>query len=210
MNSNLNLKQTDDEKFVPALIEQLKQSPMNFNVKEIMPSLTALALRVRKGATSILLIIAEIAAEHTWCHNFLESILQELLTLVSDNRVCPLLCDVLEQSSQDLLISASVCDAFIKRQTAIRLVLLSSVQAPHIYHHLVAELLACTSNTENIKGIEALIRLISGSNTSHEAIGLKPGVTIALERLLIDEFRMEESSVTRNLNVLNNLLLLVR
>lgn len=175
-----------------------------------MPSLTGLLLRIRMGATKVLLTIAEIAEQSTWCQNLLESVLQEIFTLVNDNRVCPILSDVLEQNSQDLLISTSVSKSLIKRQTAIRLILLASGQSTHIYHHSVTELLAYANHTENIYPIEALIRLISGGNFSNENVGLRPGVTIALERLLIDEFKMEDESIGRNLNVLQNLLFLVR
>lgn len=200
----------DDDKFVPALSEQIKLWPSNFNVTDIMPSLTALLLRIRKGATKVLLTIAEIAEQSTWCHNLLESVLQEIFTLVNDNRMCPILNDVLEQNSQDLLISTSVSKSLIKRQTAIRLILLASGQSTHIYHHSVTELLSYANHSENSNPIEALIRIMSGANFSNENVGLKPGITIALERLLIDEFKMEDESIDRNLNVLQNLLFLVR
>lgn len=200
----------DDEKFVPAISEQIKLWPANFSVKDIMPSLTGLLLRIRKGATKVMLTIAEIAEQSTWCHNLLESVLQEIFILVNDNRMCPILCDVLEQNSQDLLISTSVSKSLIKRQTAIRLILLASGQSTHIYHHSITELLAYANHSENTNSIEALIRLMSGANFSNENVGLKPGITIALERLLIDEFKMEDDTIDRNLNVLQNLLFLVR
>lgn len=207
---SLLYKYLDDETFVPAISEQIKLWPSNFNVIDMMPSLTGLLLRIRKGATKVMLTIAEIAAQSTWCHNLLESILQEIFILVNDNRVCPILSDVLEQNSQDLLIATSVSKSLLKRQTAIRLILLASGQSTHIYHHAVTELLAYANHCENTNSIEALIRLMSGANFSNENIGLKPGITIALERLLIDEFKMEDDSIDRNLNVLQNLLFLVR
>lgn len=175
-----------------------------------MPPLTAVLLRIRKGATKVMLTIAEIADQNTWCHNLLESVLQEIFTLVNDNRVCPILSDVLEQNSQDLLISTSVSKSLIERQTAIRLILLASGQSSHIYHHSVSELLSYANHTENSNPVEALIRLMSGANFANEHVGLKPGVKIALERLLIDEFKMEDDSIDRNLNVLQNLLFVVR
>lgn len=157
-----------------------------------------------------MLTIAEIAEQSTWCHNLLESILQDINVLVNDNRMCSVLSDILEQNSQDLLISTSVSNSVIKRQTAIRLILLASGQSSHIYHHSVTELLSYANHSQNIKPIEALIRLMSGASFSNENVGLKPGITIALERLLIDEFKMEDDSIDRNLNVLQNLLFLVR
>lgn len=186
--------------------DQIKLWPTNFNVKD----LTSLILRIRKGATKVMLTIAEIAEQSTWCHNLLESVLQEIYILVNEKRQCPMLSDVLEQNSQALLISTSVSKSLIKRQTAIRLILLASGQSTHIYHHSVTELLAYTNHSENMNSIEALIRLMSGANFSNENAGLKPGITIALERLLIDEFNMEDESIDRNLNVLQNLLFLVR
>lgn len=201
---------SDDDKFVDSLSEQIKQWPSNFNVKDIMSPLTGLLLRIRKGATKVMLTIAEIAEQSTWCHNLLESILQEIFTLVNDNRICPILSDVLEQCSQDLLILTSVSKSLIKRQTAIRLILLASGQSTHIYHHAITELLSHANHSDNTNSIEAIIRLMSGANFSNENVGLKPGITIALERLLIDEFKMEDDSINRNLNVLQNLLFLVR
>lgn len=195
-----------------AISEQIKFWPTipNFDIKNLMTSLTALLLRIRKGATRVMLIIAEIAEQNTWCHNLLESVLQEISTLVNENRICSILTDVLEQKSQDLLISMSVSNPQIKRQTAIRLILLASSQSTHIYHHAIAELLTYANHSENNHVIEALIRLISGANFSNESVGLKTGITIALERLLIDEFQMEDDHIERNLNVLHNLLFLIQ
>lgn len=200
----------DDDRFHQALSEQIKLWPATFNVKDIMPSLTILLLRIRKGATKVMLTIADLADQSTWCHNLLESVLQEIFTLVNDNRVCPILSDVLEQSSQDILISTCLSKSLIKRQTAIRLILLASGQSTHIYHHAISELLSCANHAKNNNPIEVIIRLMSGANFANESIGLKPGITIALERLLIDEFKMEEDTIARNLNVLQNLLFLVR
>lgn len=201
-----NSQSTDDEKFIQAINDQIKSWPTNFNIKD----LTGLILRIRKGATKVMLTIAEIAEQSAWCHNLLELVLQEIYILVNEKRQCPILSDVLEQNSQALLISTSVSKSLIKRQTAIRLILLASGQSTHIYHHSVTELLAYTNHSENMNSIEALIRLMSGANYSNENAGLKPGITIALERLLIDEFKMEDDSIERNLNVLQNLLFLVR
>lgn len=200
----------DDDRFHQALSEQIKLWPATFNVKDIMPLLTALLLRIRKGATKVMLTIAELADQSTWCHNLLESVLQEIFTLVNDNRVCPVLSDVLEKNSQDLLISTCSSKSLIKRQTAIRLILLASGQSTHIYHHSISELLSCANHSRNNSPIEVIIRLMSGANFANESVGLKPGITIALERLLIDEFKMEEETIARNLNVLQNLLFLVR
>lgn len=212
MNSIFFWLLSDNDDFVRAISEQFKLWPAipNFDIKYLMTSLTALLLRIRKGATKVILIIAEIAEQNTWCHNLLESILQEVFTLVHDNRACPILSDVLEQSSQDLLISTCVTKPQIKQQTAIRLILLASSQSTHIYHHSLTELLSYPNQPENNYVIEALIRLISGANFSNESIGLKPGITIALERLLIDEFKMDDDGIERNLNVLQNLLSLIQ
>lgn len=211
LESNIHLIPDNDD-FLRAISDQIKQWPTipNFDVKFLMTSLTALLLRIRKGATKVMLIIAEICEQSTWCHNLLESVLQEIFTLVNDNRICPILSDVLEQNSQDLLISTSISKSQIMRQTAIRLILLATSQSTHIYHHAVTELLSYANHPDNNHVIEALVRLISGANFSNESIGLKTGITIALERLLIDEFKMEDDNIERNLNVLQNLLFLIQ
>lgn len=206
----VSLAIADDERFVGALIDQLKFWPMNFNVKDMLNTMTAVALRIRRGSTKIFLIIADISAKYPWCHNLLEFILLEMSTLANDNRPCAPLSDISNPCAQDALFEACNSDSLIKCQTAIRLVLLVSIQAPHIYHHIVSKLLSETNATTNMIGIEALIRLIAGVYNTSKMSRFKPGVRIALERLLIDEFKMEVDDVSLNSNVLNNLLLLAR
>lgn len=193
-----------------ALIEQLKFWPMAFSGKDMLSTMTSVVLRIRKGATNILLIIADIATTQPWCHNLLEYILLEMAALVSESRQCPPLTDVADPHAQNALIAACVDETLIKCQTAIRLVLLASNQSPYIHHHVVSRLLSNTSAADNMRGIEALIRLISGVHSTNEVSGFQPGVRISLERLLIDEFKMEIDDVSLNSNVLNNLLLLIR
>lgn len=81
-------------------------------------------LRVRKGATKVVLTLAKIAEEFVWCHDLLEFVLQEVFTLLSEDRISPILTDVLEDASQKLLIKSCVHGSLLERQTAIRLILL--------------------------------------------------------------------------------------
>lgn len=115
---------SDDGKFVGALCSQLKSWPSNFNTNEILSTLTTLMLRARKGATKIVLTLAKIAEEFVWCHDLLEFVLQEVFTLLSEDRISPILNDVLEDASQKLLVKSCVDGSLLERQTAIRLILL--------------------------------------------------------------------------------------
>lgn len=114
----------DTDKFVGSLCAQLKSWPPNFHMNEMLPTLTTLTLRVRKGATKIVLTLAKIAEEYVWCHDLLEFILQEVFTLLRGDRISSILTDVLEDGSQKLLIKSCVEGSLLERQTAIRLILL--------------------------------------------------------------------------------------
>lgn len=116
---------SDNEKFVAALSAQLKSWPSNLNTHEMLPTLTSLTLRVRKGATRIMLMLAKIGEEYVWCHDLLEFVLQDVFTLLSEDRISPILTDVLEENSQKLLINSCVQGSLLEQQTAIRLVLLA-------------------------------------------------------------------------------------
>lgn len=91
----------------------------------MLSTLTTLTLRVRKGATKIVLTLAKIAEKYGWCHDHLEFVLQEVFTLLSEDRISPILTDVLDDGSQKLLIKTCVQGSLLERQTAIRLILLA-------------------------------------------------------------------------------------
>lgn len=116
---------SENEKFVGALSSQLKSWPSNFNTNEMLPTLTTLILRIRKGATRIVIALAKIAETSVWCHDLLEFVLQDVFTLLSEDRISPILTDVLEDGSQKLLIKSCVHGSLLERQTAIRLILLA-------------------------------------------------------------------------------------
>lgn len=196
--------------FATALSQQAKHWPTNLNMNDVIPSLTYLALRIQKGATNVIIALAEMAEKLDWCHKLLESILQEAFTMVNDSRVCSIFSDVLEHKSQKILIEANNSEQQIVRQTAIRLIIMASFHSPHVFHHAITDLLSHTSTQENINGVEALIRLVSNKNITNESVSLKTGITTALEQILIDEFKLDELKIKQNFNVLNNLLFLVR
>lgn len=172
--------------------------------------MTYLALRIQKGATKVIIALAEMAEKLDWCHRLLESILQEAFTMVNDNRGCSIFLDVLEHKSQKILIEANSSDQQIVRQTAVRLIIMASFHSPHVFHHAITDLLSHTNTQENMNGIEALIRLVSNQNITNESVSLKNGINTALEQILIDEFKLDESKIKQNFNILSNLLFLVR
>lgn len=87
-------------------------------------------------------------------------------------------------------------------------------QSPHLYHNTISELLAYRPKDANASQcgpqIEALIRLMSNLNGSFELLTVEPGIKLALEQILIDEAKMDSDAIARNLNVLQNLLTLIR
>lgn len=172
--------------------------------------MTAVALRMKRGAIKILLIVADVAEQYTWCHNLLDNILLEMSSMLNEKRQCGALTDVPDKNAQDALVNAILSDSLIKTQTAIRLILLAAGPSPHIHQRIVSRLLSNTNPAEGNKGIEAIIRLISGVHSPKAVTGFRPAVRISLERLLIDEFKMAPDIVCLNANLLNNLLLLAR
>lgn len=54
------------------------------------------------------------------------------------------------------------------------------------------------------------MRLMSNLNGSFELLTVEPGIKLALEKILIEEAKMESDAIARNLNVLHNLLTLIR
>lgn len=51
---------------------------------------------------------------------------------------------------------------------------------------------------------------MSSLNGSFELLTVEPGIKLALEQILIDEAKMDPDAIARNLNVLRNLLILIR
>ena len=201
---------TDDESIIPTLCQQSKLWPSNFNINEILPSLSNLAIKLRHYATKIILTIAKIAETYVWCQDLLEFILQEIEFYFYDDRVCPLTNDIVKDSSRRLVLDACVNGTLMEQQTAVRLILLVTRQSPYIYHQSVAELLACSYTATNNNGLGALIRLLPGIQGCPEWVQLTPGIEIALEWILIQDLKNEPAHIERNLNVLKNLVTLVR
>lgn len=51
---------------------------------------------------------------------------------------------------------------------------------------------------------------MSNLNGSFELLTVEPGIKLAVEQILIDEAKMDSDAIERNLNVLQNLLTLIR
>lgn len=173
-------------------------------------TMTAVALRMRTGASKIFLILAEVAEQYAWCQNLLENIFLEMSSILNENRQCGPLTDVGFCVIYDALVDGCLSDSLIKSQTAIRMVLLAAGPSPHIHQRIVSQLLSHTDPSDGNRGVEAIIRLISGVHSPKAVTGFGPTVRISLERLLMDEYKMAPDVVCRNANLLNNLLLLAR
>lgn len=99
-------------------------------------------------------------------------------------------------------------------QLAYTIYKFSASQSAHLYHNTIAELLAYRPKDFDAlhvgPQIEALMRLMSNLSGSFELLTVEPGIKLALEQILIDEAKMESDAIARNLNVLKNLLTLIR
>lgn len=113
------------DSLIPSLIDQSQFWPQNFKPQNIIPSLTSLALKLKNDATKTILTAAKIADSYAWCHDLLESILQELESLVLEAHNCQLLKDLIKDDSTELLWQSCVSSNLIEQQTAIRLLLLA-------------------------------------------------------------------------------------
>lgn len=109
---------------IPVLCQQSKLWPPNFNVNEILPPLSNLALQLQQHSTRNLLMIAKIAESYAWCHDLLEHILQDIESLLLEGRTCPLANDITKDTSKALLMKSCVNGKSIEQQTAVRLILL--------------------------------------------------------------------------------------
>lgn len=143
-----------------------------------------LALKIGTNGTKILLTLGRIAKSYIWVQNFLEFIIQELERLILDKCMCPLLLDVPKNESRKMLWEACRSDNFIEQQTAVRLILLVAHKYHLFYHQTIDELLTSSTNM-NTLGISALIRILGGPNGIPENIEVKPGLELALERILL-------------------------
>lgn len=87
-------------------------------------------------------------------------------------------------------------------------------QSSQVYYNTIAQLLSYRPSGADAPKcgpqIEVLIRLMSSLNGSIGAFGYEPGIQLALEQILIDAAKLDPDVVAQNLNVLHNLLALIR
>lgn len=190
---------------------QSKQWPSNFNPRDIQPTLSTLALKLKANAAATLLTLARTAIKHVWCEEFLENILQELegLLLLSDT-TCPLLTDLIRDESVSPLWEACCSANFIEQQTAVRLLLIAGSQSPLIYHQTVAELMKRNYSVDR-NGLSALVRFVSVPLGIADALQVGPAIELALDELFVHtKHRWGVDDDDLDLNVLTNLLTLIR
>lgn len=200
----------DSVNFITTLSQQAERWSPICRIDDGISSLTCLALRVQKQATEGLLTLARLSEKSPWCHNFLESILQEAFTLANESRSCSVVLDAKKQHSQHILIEATHSEYEIVRQTALRLITLASFQSPHIFVYAITSLLSHNTSIGNRSDVEALAYFTLVKKFSNQKILLESGIIKALDHLLIDEFELNDRRIDREMNILKNLLLLTR
>lgn len=82
-------------------------------------------------------------------------------------------------------------------------------QSPFIFHQTVAKLLE-NSYVVNNNGFGALVRLLPSYHGTPEPLQIKPGIEMALERLMLGSNRKRYEYVDTGLNVLKNLVSLIK
>lgn len=185
-----------------------------FNVRDILPSLSTLALSLKSNATKTVLTLARIAENHYWCQQLLEYIIQELEELVWDDRSCPLLNDLVHDDSAAMLWAGCSSRTIVEQQSSVRLLLLIAPQSPFMYHQTIATLLAANDYGQNANGLSAVMRLINANHGSPEHIQIQPAIERALDRCQFD--RYDDNSCGDDIgndgavNVLTNLVALIR
>lgn len=200
-----------DESLIPTLVAQSKQWPSNFNPRDIQPTLSSLALKLKANAATTILTLARTASNHVWCQEFLENIIQELesLLLLSDS-ACPFLTDLIRDESVAPLWQACSSANLIEQQTAVRLLLLAGSQSPLIYHQTVAHLMTrCYTVDRN--GLGALVRILAVPLGITDALQVGPAIELALDNLFVhskQRWFLDDDEV--DLNVLTNLLTIIR
>lgn len=203
-----------DESLIPTIVGQSKHWPSNFNPRDIQPTLSSLALKLKSNVAPTILLLARIASDHTWCQEFLENILQELesLLLVSDSSICPLLTDLLRDESSAPLWQACCSANLIEQQTAVRLLLLAGTHSPLIYHQTVAQLMTrCYATDRN--GLGALVRFVAVPLGAADALQVGPAIELALDELFVHtkpRWGADDDDTEVDLHVLTNLRTLIR
>ncbi|XP_067616611.1 integrator complex subunit 5 [Eurosta solidaginis] len=180
---------------------------------EMQPSLNSLALRLKSNGAKLLIAVSQMADQYTWCQDFLEYTLQDLEQVVLNATVCPLMNDLATEDSKYLLWKTCLSANIFEQQTAVRLLLIVSTQHSHIYYQTISELLR-KCYLANSNGLGAVIRIIAGQSGVVEFPGIKPGLQMVLEDVLLQEqfkhTRLGMDAQSGALNTFKNLNMLTK
>lgn len=85
----------------------------------------------------------------------------------------------------------------------------SAPQSPFIFHQAVAKLLE-NSYAVNNNGFGALVRLLPSYHGAPEPLHIKPGIEMAMEKLILGSNRKQYDYVATGLNILKNVVSLIK
>lgn len=114
----------DNDSLIPILSQQSKLWPPSFNVNNILPGLSSLALQMQQNSTRNILMIAKTAESYVWCQHLLEHLMQDLEALLHEGRNCALVNDITTDATKKLLLNSCLNGELMEQQTAVRLILL--------------------------------------------------------------------------------------
>lgn len=184
-------------------------SPPEYHSIDYFSYISNLLIRLNKGATHFILKLAKTSEKSLWCQDFLEFILQEIENDALEEKTNKIANDITEENSKLALFAACSEGSLIEQQTAIRLVIFSSHQTPHIIYQLTAKLLRYSHAENDNRGLGSLIRLFS--KLTMDPKSLTTGLHLELEHILFRaSYQLEPEILYENLNVLKNLLTVVR
>lgn len=84
-----------------------------------------------------------------------------------------------------------------------------AIQTPYVYYQTIAELLKNSYDIKNY-GFGALIRILVGPPGNPDFLSVKSGIDLAFEQILLRKHSKRADDALMDLNILKNLLKLVR
>uniref|UniRef100_A0A182N4L2 Integrator complex subunit 5 C-terminal domain-containing protein n=1 Tax=Anopheles dirus TaxID=7168 RepID=A0A182N4L2_9DIPT len=197
-----------DENRLHALKVQPKNWPPNIGLPYVLHTVAGLLLKIKKHATVVTLILAELSTQHGWCQELLETMFVELEELVLEKHSAPLLEDIIRDGSRDALWCGCASDAPFLQQVAVRLVLLASFKSNSVYHQSIVYLLSANDPAviaSSKPHLNALVRLLGGPPGAPDAPKVRPALETAFEKILLAPHKRAECW-----NILHNLALLLK
>lgn len=87
--------------------------------------LISLFLKLRTCGTRTILVLANISDKYVWCQDLLECVLHEMDIYLWDDRMCPIMTDLIQDEPREILLKACFSSSAVEQQVAVRLILIA-------------------------------------------------------------------------------------